>query len=94
MKITLEFTGLAREVAKTKQTEILAPDGSTYRQVMALAAARFPKLVGLLFHTIDGTLLNSIVLSRNGDEMILPDAMDECPADGDRLIIMGIIVGG
>jgi molybdopterin converting factor small subunit len=94
LKLTLEFTGLAREIAKTRQTEIEVPDGSTYQQVMARAAARFPKLVGLLFHTDDGTLLNSIVVARNGGEMILPDAMDERPEDGDHLTLVGIIVGG
>lgn len=94
VKITVEFTGLAREIAKTREIAMHVPDGATYREVMSLVAERYPSLVGLLFNSTDGTLLNSIVLSRNGEEMILPDHMEERPADGDTLMIVGIIVGG
>lgn len=94
MKITVEFTGLAREIAGKKEIELEAAGGATYQDVMARVAADYPKLVGLLFENAEGCLLNSIVLSRNGEEMILPDQMSGRPAGGDRLIILGIIVGG
>jgi len=94
LKIDVEFTGLAGEITQTREIELTVPKGASYRQVMSRVAHKYPRLVGLLFAAMDGTLLNSIVLSRNGEEMILPDHMDEGPVDGDRLIVVGIIVGG
>ncbi|MDD5368713.1 MAG: MoaD/ThiS family protein [Anaerolineaceae bacterium] len=94
MDITVEFTGLVRSLANEKSIRLNLPAGATYRDVIRILADKYPELVGMVITSQQDDLLNANILSRNGEDMILGERMDECPTDGDRLLLLSIIVGG
>ena len=66
-------------------------------EMLALARASreaYPELVGDVIHPSYASLKASNMLNVNGKRMIQPSQMDECPQDGDRLIMMSILAGG
>jgi hypothetical protein len=91
--VTIELTGLGRAIAG-REVEIALPQGSDYHRVIACLAERFPDLIGIVIAPGGRELLNANIISRNGDELIMPDMLDSYPADGDRLTLLSIIVGG
>lgn len=94
MNLTVEFSGVARAIAGANQTLLTLPDRGTYHDVVCRLSELYPALVGIQIAPDRVSLLNANVFSRNGDNVILPDMMGEMPADGDRLILITIIVGG
>jgi hypothetical protein len=94
MEISIELTGLVRAVAKEKWIQLSLLDGASYREVTRMLAEIYPELVGIVITPEKNDLLNANVFCRNGEEMILGEQMDESPCDGDRLLLLSIIVGG
>jgi hypothetical protein len=94
MQITVEFTGLAEAVTGERNISIPLPDNSSYLDIVKELAQRYPDLVGVLINPLDLTLLNATVFIRNGTDLIPTDGMDACPADGDHLSLLTVIVGG
>jgi hypothetical protein len=93
MQLTVELTGLGRAIAG-RDVDLTLPVGSDYHVVVACLAERFPGLVGIVIAPGGRELLNANIISRNGEELIMPDMLDGCPSDGDRLTLLSIIVGG
>lgn len=93
MHVTVELSGLARELAENRRVSLDLPRGATYKQVVEALAAAHPRLVGLVIDH-QGSLLNSNILSRSGEDVILPEQMDSGPHDGERLLLLSVIVGG
>ncbi len=94
MEIVVEFTGIARAIAGSREVGLSVPENTTYNQIVGLLGEKYPGLLGVLIAPDGSTLLNANVFSRAGDEVILPDNMDDCPQTGDRLILLSVIVGG
>lgn len=94
VRLTLEFTGLAKTLAGPAPLPMELPRGTSYREIVGQLAGRFPQLVGIVIAADRQNLLNANVFSRNGGEVIMPDQLDRCPEDGDRLVVITIIVGG
>ena len=94
LHLTVELTGLGRSLAGGHAAELALPPGSDYHGVIRCLAGLFPGLVGVVIAPGGETLLNANIISRNGDELIMPDMLDRCPEDGDLLTIISIIVGG
>jgi hypothetical protein len=92
--IEVVFTGAAREITKEKSIRIVLDDQSTYRNVIGILASRFPGLVGTLISADQRSLLSANLFNRNGEEPVMPDHMDLCPQDGERIVMLYFIVGG
>ncbi len=93
MKVTVEFSGLARVLTRTKQTTLELEEGTTFREIVKRIGQMYPDLVGQVI-TPEGEFIASNMLNRNGKYMIQPEQMDESPDDGDRLVMMSILAGG
>jgi molybdopterin converting factor small subunit len=94
LNITVEFTGLARSITGERQITLPLPDEATYQRVVQALGEKYPSLIGVIIAADGAALLNANVFSKNGDEIIPPDSMDAAPEDGDRLILISVIVGG
>lgn len=94
MKITIDFTGLARELTGNAEMEFEVPSGSTYRDLVRLLAKRYPRLVGVLIDENQDTFLSSNMFVINGDLAFPAMVMEQSPSDGERISLMSVITGG
>ena len=94
INITVEFTGVGKQIVGAKQTGLSLQDGTTYREIIQVLARTYPGMVGMLIATEGASFLSSTMFSVNGERMILPGMDNECPQDGDRLILVSVITGG
>jgi molybdopterin converting factor small subunit len=94
MEIRVELTGLVRAVAKEKWVQMSLPEGATFRDVTRVLVEKYPDLAGVVIDPEGNDLLNANIFSRNGEDVIMGEQMDESPRDGDRLLLLSIIVGG
>jgi hypothetical protein len=92
--IEVEFTGVDRVITGLKTYQLTLEDDASYRDVIQALAERFPGMVNILIAPDLRSFLSANLFNRNGEEPILPDCMDDQPADGDRLIIIYFMVGG
>ena len=94
MYVTVEFSGIGRAITGVTQVNVSADKGTTYNGIINLLSTSYPGLIGVIINA-DGTeLLNSNVIILNGDELILPDRMDDIVQEGSRLTLLSVIVGG
>jgi hypothetical protein len=93
-KITIEFTGAARAIAGRKSGILEISENASYRDIVSFLAGEYPQLLGSVISQDGRSLLSANFFSRNGEEPIMPDAMDKIPQDGERLVILYYIVGG
>jgi hypothetical protein len=94
LHLTVELTGLGRSIAGERATELTLPLGTDFHGVIRCLAGLYPGLVGVVIAPGGEELLNANIISRNGEDLIMPDRLDGCPQDGDRLTLISIIVGG
>lgn len=94
MKVTIEFTGLARDIAGEKTIQLELPERATYREVVRLLAARHPALVNVLIAPDRETFLSSNMFVINGDMANPAMLPDESPQEGDHLILVSLVTGG
>lgn len=93
-KIEIEFTGVARAIAGRKTGIIEIGEKATYRDIVAFLAHEYPQLIGSVISEDSRSLLSANFFSRNGEEPVMPDDMDNHPKDGEHLVILYFIVGG
>jgi molybdopterin converting factor small subunit len=91
--ISVQYTGIYRVSIGERSTRLTIPRGTNFRGVVRRLAELYPDLVGLVITTDDRETLNATIISRN-EEVILPEMMDQCPEDGDQLILIPTIEGG
>lgn len=92
--LTVEFTGVAREIVGAATIELSFPKESTYTDVVRELGKQVPGLVGILIDQDGETFLSSNMFIIN-NEMSLPVMiMDEQPKDGDRLVLVSVMTGG
>ena len=94
MKITVEFTGIAKSIAETDRIELEVPQESTYRDIVKKLAERYPSLIGVLIASDGETFLSSNMFIIDGDLANPAMIMDHCPHEGENMVLMSVITGG
>ncbi len=92
MKLTVEFLGLSRRLAQTRESLVEINDQATLRDVLRSLAARFPALVGPVI--VPGTfdLISSHIINIDGKRAV--EDLEVRPQDGQHLILMFVEAGG
>ncbi len=92
--LTVEFTGIAKDIAGQKEIQIEMTSEDTYHDVVSRLAALYPNLVNILIAPDKKNFLSSNLFIIN-DEMTEPVfIMDKNPRDGDRLTLLSVMTGG
>ena len=92
--LTIEFTGVAREIVGAASINLAFPADTIYQDVVRELGRQYPALVGVLIDQDGETFLSSNMFIIN-NEMSLPVMiMDEKPHDGDKLVLVSIMTGG
>ena len=94
MEISVEFTGVARNIVRQKTIQLSLEETSTYQDIIRLLARRYPALVGILIDADGETFLSSNMFIINGNMTTPAMVIQEKPHDGDHLILMSLITGG
>ena len=94
IQVTVEFIGLARILTRLPKLELSVKPGTTYRDIIGAVANKFPALLGQVISLDGKELLGTNMISINGRHMIVNNALDESPDDGDKIIFMSILAGG
>jgi len=94
MKISIQFSGVARAIVKAQTVDFEVEPGATYTDVVRKLSEAYPQLTGVVIDSDGKSLLSANMFSMDGEEMIQPDQMEQAPAPGARLMLMSIIVGG
>jgi molybdopterin converting factor small subunit len=92
--LTVEFTGIAKDIAGQKEILIEMASQDTYHDVVSRLAELYPNLVNILIAPDKKNFLSSNLFIIN-DEMTEPIfIMDKHPRDGDRLTLLSVMTGG
>lgn len=92
--LTVEFTGIAKDIAGQKEIQIEMASEDTYHDVVLQLAELYPDLVNILIAPDKKTFLSSNLFIIN-DEMNDPVFfMEKHPRDGDRLTLLSVMTGG
>ena len=94
MRVQLEFFGLSRLAAGTKELALDLEEGTTFRDLVRLLGTEYPKMLENVISSDGETLHPPNIFNVNAKRMIKPDQMDRCPDDGDRIILMSVSAGG
>lgn len=92
MKLDVEFLGLSRRLAQTKEVSLVLDDRATFRDVLRELASRFPALVGPVIVPQTFDLVPAHMINVDGRRVV--SDLDTQPQDGQRLIIMFVEAGG
>lgn len=94
MDVQIEFSGLAKEIVGSKQIQVALEEGATYSDVVAAISNAYPDLVNIIIEPNGRCLLNANFFSRGEEDVIFPSQMEEKVRQGEKLILISIIVGG
>lgn len=92
MKLRVEFLGLSRRLAQTKESLVEVDDRATLRSVVRHLAARYPALVGPVIVPDSFDLAESYMINIDGRRAVTD--LDQPARDGQRLILMFVEAGG
>ena len=92
MKLIVEMLGLSRRLAQTKVSLVEINDQTTFRDVLAQLATRFPALVGPIIVPNTFDIVSSHMINVDGRSVVTD--LDSHPQDGQRLILMFVEAGG
>ena len=92
MKLTVEFLGLTRKLAQTKESLVEMDEQATLRDVLGVLATRFPALVGPVIVPETFDLVSSHLVNLDGRRAA--ENLDVRLQDGQRLIFMFMEAGG
>ena len=94
VNLTIELTGIARDIAGQKEIQMQLTPHDTYHDVVENLAKLYPDLVNILIAPDRKTFLSSNLFIIN-DEMNAPVfVMEKHPRDGDRLTLLSVMTGG
>lgn len=94
IRLIVEFTGIAKDIAGQKEILIEMASQDTYHDVVSRLAELYPNLVNILIAPDKKNFLSSNLFIIN-DEMTEPIfIMDKHPRDGDRLTLLSVMTGG
>ncbi len=92
--LTIELTGVAKDIAGQKEIQMQMASHDTYHDVVEKLAELYPNLVNILIAPDKKTFLSSNLFIIN-DEMTEPVfVMEKHPRDGDRLTLLSVMTGG
>ncbi|MFN7035120.1 MAG: MoaD/ThiS family protein [Bellilinea sp.] len=94
IRITIEFTNLAKYIAGAPAIEIEFPRGITFGQIVEWLAERYPDMVGIIIQDDRKALMNSNLFIINGEMAQPAFLMNDSPKDGDRLTLVAVATGG
>ena len=94
MRIKVELFGLARLAVGEKEIELDVEEGTTFRDIVRLLSVRYPNMMENVIDSDGETLHPPNIFNLNAKRMIQPTQMDECPTEGDRIILMSVSAGG
>ncbi|MCD6519533.1 MAG: MoaD/ThiS family protein [Anaerolineae bacterium] len=92
MQLTVEFLGLARNLAQTSECTVQLEGQATWRDVLRYLALHFPRLVGPVIVPETFDLVPSYMLNLNGRRVIKD--LDMPAQDGQQLLLMFVEAGG
>lgn len=94
VQLTIELTGIAKDIAGQKEIQMQLKQHETYHDVVEHLAKLYPDLVNILIAPDKKTFLSSNLFIIN-DEMNDPVfLMEKHPRDGDRLTLLSVMTGG
>ncbi len=94
MHIHLEFLGVSRLVAGTKEILLEVEGGTTFRGIVRMLSEHYPEMVGDVILPDGETLHPPNIFNLNARQMIPESKMHQSPNDGDRIILMSMSAGG
>jgi len=92
MRLIVEFLGLARRLAQTKDCMLQTDKAATCADVLRRLAEDYPALIGPVIDSETHELVPSYMLNLNGRHAVRD--LSASPQDGDRLILMFVEAGG
>ncbi len=92
MNLTVEFLGLSRVLAQTKESLVTLGYQATFRDVLREVASRFPALFGPIICPDSFELTPAFMLNVDGRRVV--HDLDMPASDGQHLIIMFLEAGG
>lgn len=92
MQLKVEFLGLARELAGTKEGLVEIDDRATYRDVVRHLSSRYPSLVGTVIIPDHDDLAPSYMFNVGGRAMVRD--LDKPAEAGERVLLMFAEAGG
>lgn len=94
VNLTIELTGVAKDIAGASEIEMGLSPSETYHDVVEKLAEMHPDLVNILIAPDRKSFLSSNLFIIN-DEMNDPVFfMEQHPKDGDRLTLVSVMTGG
>ena len=94
VRIHLEFLGLSRLAAGTKEITLDLEDSTTFRDIVRMLGTRYPDMIGNVIQPDGETLQAPNIFNLNARRMIQTSQMNDSPGDGDRIIVMSVSAGG
>jgi molybdopterin converting factor small subunit len=94
MRVQLEFFGLSRLATGLKELSLELEEGTTFRDLVRMLGTEYPMMLENVINPDGETLHPPNIFNVNAKKMIKPDQMDQCPGDGDRIILMSVSAGG
>lgn len=94
MKVTIEFSGLAKVFSKRNNLEMNLPEDATYRDIVRNLAKKYPAFINILIAPDRENFLSSTMLVINGDLVNPIMILDQTPVDGENLHLMSVVTGG
>ena len=93
MKVTIEFTGLAKDLAGQGEISLEIPQDTTYRDLVKYLAETYPGFVGVLIAPDRENFLSSNMFVIDGDLANPAMIMDRCPQADEHMVLMSVITG-
>lgn len=94
MKVKVEFSGIAKELAEIDELTLSLPEGTRYRQIVKELALRYPAMVNILITPGGDEFLSSVMFVVDGNLENPVMLMDESPHEGECIHLMSVITGG
>ncbi len=94
MKVKVEFSGIAKELAEIDELTLSLPEGTRYRQIVKELALRYPAMVNILITPGGDEFLSSVMFVIDGNLENPVMLMDESPHEGECIHLMSVITGG
>lgn len=86
MNLTVEFLGIARQLADSASCSLSVDEGATFRDVLSQLARRYPPLVGPVIVAPSYDLQSDLRIVVDGMHQVTD--LDAHPQEGQRLILM------
>ena len=92
MVLNVEFLGLARSLAQTKESLVNLDDQASFRDLLCHLASQFPALYGPVIELETFSLSPAFMLNVDGRRVVKD--LDAPAEDGQRILFMFMEAGG